>query len=180
MRSVSVFMLICLILLCSNHRPTASADTAEQRSNAVKPTPLILEKNEGERREWRVVEGYVGPPMEHFILKVDPQNGSSSHLVFGTEDLEPGGKIDMHRHPGADEILFLERDSQGEPCGLFERSTRRRHRLYPGQHLDFHDQYRKRVNPLRVHLLGTWIRGIHAGGVGSRRREKYPAIKSGR
>jgi quercetin dioxygenase-like cupin family protein len=108
MRSVSVFMLICLILLCSNHRPTASADTAERGSNAVKPTPLILEKNEGERREWRVVEGYVGPPMEHFILKVDPQNGSSSHLVFGTEDLEPGGKIDMHRHPGADEILFLQ------------------------------------------------------------------------
>ena len=104
MRSASVPILFCLILFCTDHDPTASADTA----NAAKPTPLILEKNEGERREWRVVEGYVGPPMEHFILKVDPQNGGSSHLVFGTEDLEPGGKIDMHRHPGADEILFLQ------------------------------------------------------------------------
>jgi quercetin dioxygenase-like cupin family protein len=43
-----------------------------------------------------------------FILKVDPQNGGSSHLVFGTEDMAPGGKIEMHKHPGSDEILFLE------------------------------------------------------------------------
>jgi quercetin dioxygenase-like cupin family protein len=108
MRSASVPILFCLILFCSNHHPTASADTANKPSHAATPTPLILEKNEGERREWRVVEGYVGRSMEHFILKVDPQNGGSSHLVFGTEDLEPGGKIDMHRHPGADEILFLQ------------------------------------------------------------------------
>lgn len=43
-----------------------------------------------------------------FILKVDPRNGGSSHLVFCTEDLTPGQKIDPHRHPGADEILFLQ------------------------------------------------------------------------
>jgi len=104
MRPTSVPTLFCLILFCSNHHPTVSADT----TNAEKPTPLILEKNDGERREWRVVEGYVGPPMEHFNIKVDPQNGGSSHLVFITEDLEAGGKIDMHRHPGADEILFLQ------------------------------------------------------------------------
>jgi quercetin dioxygenase-like cupin family protein len=29
-------------------------------------------------------------------------------LVFGTEDLAPGGKIEAHRHPGSDEILFLQ------------------------------------------------------------------------
>ena len=108
MRPVSVPTVFCLLLFCPSHHPTASADPANQPANAAKPTPLILEKNEGDRREWRVVEGYAGPPMEHFILKVDPQNGGSSHLVFGTEDLEPGGKIDMHRHPGADEILFLQ------------------------------------------------------------------------
>jgi quercetin dioxygenase-like cupin family protein len=43
-----------------------------------------------------------------FILKVDPHNGGSSHLVFGTEDLQPGGRIEAHRHPGSDEILFLQ------------------------------------------------------------------------
>jgi quercetin dioxygenase-like cupin family protein len=108
MQSVRMPILFCLILFCPNHHPTASADTANQPTNAAKPTPLILEKNDGERREWTVVEGFVGPPMEGFIIKIDPQNGGSKHLVFITEDLEPGGKIDMHRHPESDEILFLQ------------------------------------------------------------------------
>ena len=100
MRSAGVPVLFCLMLFGPNHHPTASADTA-------KPTPLILEKNEGERRVWRAVEGLGETPM-HFILKIDPRNGGSSHLVFGTEDMAPGGKIEMHRHPGSDELLFLE------------------------------------------------------------------------
>ena len=108
MRSASVPILFCLILFCSNHHPTASADTANQPTNAAKPTPLILEKNDGERRAWRDIEGLGPQPEMRFILKVDPQNGGSSHLVFGTEDMAPGGKIEMHKHPGSDEILFLE------------------------------------------------------------------------
>jgi quercetin dioxygenase-like cupin family protein len=44
-------------------------------------------------------------------LKVDRHNGGSSRLVFGTEDLPPGASIDRHRHPGADEILFLQNGS---------------------------------------------------------------------
>jgi quercetin dioxygenase-like cupin family protein len=73
-------------------------------------TPLILEKNEGERRVWRPIEGaegWEGQPGP-FTLKVDRHNGGSSHLVFGTEDLPPGATIDRHRHPGADEILLLQ------------------------------------------------------------------------
>src|SRR5215467_2815174 len=103
MRSVSVPILFCLTVFSSAHQSPASADTA-------KPTPLILEKDEGERRVWRPiegVEGWLGQPAP-FILKVDPQNGASSHLVFVTEDLPPGGKIETHRHPGSDEILFLQ------------------------------------------------------------------------
>ena len=108
MQSVRMPILFCLILFWNNNHPTAVADTDNQPTGVAKPTPLILEKNEGERREWRVVEGFVGPPMEGFIIKIDPQNGGSKHLVFITEDLEPGGKIDMHRHPESDEILFLQ------------------------------------------------------------------------
>src|SRR5215475_6763703 len=107
MRSAKLPIFFCLILFCSNHPSTASADTGSQPTNAAKPTPLILEKDEGERRVWRAVEG-LGPQPENFILKVDPQNGGSSHLVFGSEDLEPGGKIEMHKHPGSDEILFFQ------------------------------------------------------------------------
>ena len=78
-----------------------------QSSATVKATPLILEANEGERR---VVRGWPGHPQpgETFILKVDPKNGGSSHLVFLTIDLGAGGEISTHRHPSADEILYFQ------------------------------------------------------------------------
>lgn len=73
-------------------------------------TPLILEQNEGERRSWRPIEGAKGWDAlpGPFILKVDRRNGGSSHLVLVTEDVPPGATIDRHRHPGADEIIFLQ------------------------------------------------------------------------
>jgi len=78
-----------------------------QSRETPKPTPLILEDNEGERR---VVRGWPGhpDPGETFILKVDPKNGGSSHLVFMTANLAPKGEIAAHRHPDADEILFFQ------------------------------------------------------------------------
>ena len=84
--------------------------TATLSSNANRITPLILEKNDGERRVWRPVEGAKGWDAQPapFILKVDRRNGGSSHLVLGTEDLPPGATIDRHRHPGADEVLLLQ------------------------------------------------------------------------
>src|SRR6516225_7018853 len=94
MQSASVCILFCSILVSSSYHSSASADTA-------KPTPLILEKSEGERRVWRPIEGaegWLGQPAP-FILKVDPQNGGSSHLVFVTEDLPPGGKIEIPQTP---------------------------------------------------------------------------------
>jgi quercetin dioxygenase-like cupin family protein len=77
------------------------------QAQSAKPTPLILEKDGGERRVWRPIEGLEAQPSP-FTLKVDPRNGGSSHLVFGTEDLPPGEQIETHRHPGSDEILFLQ------------------------------------------------------------------------
>ncbi len=79
-------------------------------SDGNKVTPLILEKNDGERRVWRPIEGAKGWDAQPalFILKVDRHNGGSSRLILGTEDLPPGATIPRHRHPGADEILFLQ------------------------------------------------------------------------
>jgi quercetin dioxygenase-like cupin family protein len=118
MRPVSFFMGSCALLVCSSavvHSPLSKLDqpkrprSSSKRMSApsAKASPLILEKDEGERRVWRPVEGLEGQP-SLFILKVDPHNGGSSHLVFGTADLPPGGKIEAHRHPGSDEILFLQ------------------------------------------------------------------------
>ncbi len=88
----------------------APSEIANGSTRMSQSAPLILEKNEGERRVWRPIEGAIGWDAQPgpFILKVDRHNGGSSHLVFGTEDIPPGGEIDRHRHPGADEILLLQ------------------------------------------------------------------------
>lgn len=99
------FKGLCLaaVLVLAAFGPTL----AIPRSAGVTTIPLILERNEGERR---VIRGWPGHPKpgEMFILKVDPLNGGSSHLVLLTAELAPGAQIDEHRHPAADEILFLE------------------------------------------------------------------------
>jgi quercetin dioxygenase-like cupin family protein len=89
---------------------SAPSVTSSQPSSSSRVTPLILEKNEGERRVWRPIEGAKGWDAQPglFILKVDRHNGGSSHLVFGTENLPPGASINRHRHPGADEVLLLQ------------------------------------------------------------------------
>ncbi len=102
MRPARLFIGICAFLVCAS-----AVAPYYLQAQSTKATPLILEKDEGERRVWRPVEG-LESKLSLFILKVDPRNGGSSRLVFGTEDLPPGGKIDAHRHPGSDEILFLQ------------------------------------------------------------------------
>ena len=105
MRPIGFFAGTCAFLACGS----AVAPLSNQTQSA-ELTPLILEKDEGERRVWRPIEG-LDSKLSLFILKVDPQNGGSSHLVFGTEDIPVGGRIDTHQHPGSDEILFLQNGS---------------------------------------------------------------------
>jgi quercetin dioxygenase-like cupin family protein len=95
-------LIVVLTFACA----AAPLTAVPQAAGTSKPTGLILEKNEGERR---VMRGWPGrpDPGETVVLKVDPKNGGSSHLVFTTADLAPG-EIPVHRHPSADEILFLQ------------------------------------------------------------------------
>lgn len=99
------FISVFAILGCAG--ATAPSAPSRKQIDAAKPTPLILEKDEGERR---VVRGWTGhpDPGETFILKIDPKNGGSSHLVLLTASIPVGKKIDTHRHPEADEILFVQ------------------------------------------------------------------------
>src|SRR5713226_5552632 len=105
MRIARFIIAVCAVLVCGY--ATAPPTPTAQATNRTKATPLILEKNEGERLVWR---GYPGHPDAGpvFILKVDPKNGGSSRLVLLTADLAPGKEIVAHKHPGADEILFLQ------------------------------------------------------------------------
>ena len=105
MRAMPVALSVCAVLMCGCAAKTSSPTL--QPAKATAATPLILEKNEGERR---ILRGWPGhpDPGETFTLKVDPKNGGSSHLVFMTGDIAPGGGISAHRHPDADEILYLQ------------------------------------------------------------------------
>jgi len=108
MRTALTAVAICAVLGgVARSAPPAAHNEATIMSGV---TPLILEKNEGEGRAWRPIEGATGWGAQPgpFIFKVDRRNGGSSHLVFITEDVPPGGMIDRHRHPGADEIIFLQ------------------------------------------------------------------------
>lgn len=69
------------------------------------PAALILGVNEGEARTWR---NWGDTP---FIIKVDRQNGGSPDMFMGYEDIAPGLAIPGHRHPTADEIVFVHRGS---------------------------------------------------------------------
>ena len=108
MRMALTAVAICAVLggVAASAPPVAP----NEPNHVVTATPLMLEKDDGERRVWRPIEGAVGWGAQPgpFVFKVDRRNGGSSHLVFVTEDVPPGGKIDRHRHPGADEIVFLQ------------------------------------------------------------------------
>jgi len=122
----SVYLFGCLVWLAtgSPQAPVASAQgiagtqsgLQQSDTRAVTPVPLILAVDEGERRVRRFA---VSAPK--FILKVDPQNGGSSDLTVGYEDLPPGASIPPHWHKMADEILFVHRGA-----GVVELGDRQR------------------------------------------------------
>ena len=108
MRTGLTAVVLCAVL--AGIARSASPPGSNEPNGPGTATPLVLEKDDGEKRAWRPIEGAVGWGAQPgpFVFKVDRHNGGSSHLVFLTEDLPPGGKIDRHRHPGADEIVFLQ------------------------------------------------------------------------
>jgi len=83
--------------------------------------PLALEKEEGEQRVRRPRNNPMasGP----FILKIDPKNGGSSHLILGTEEMAQGALIPRHKHLGQDEILFIQTSTAHVWLGDQERDV---------------------------------------------------------
>src|SRR2546426_9583305 len=112
MRMARCIIAVCGVLVCG-YAAAPPAPTA-QATNRTKATPLILEKNEGERR---VVRGWPGhpDPGETFILKVDPKNGGSSHLGLFSADPPPReGKVGP-KHPHADAMLLFQTGTARRP-----------------------------------------------------------------
>ena len=92
-------------ILASGYFITRSGAAVHAVSN-TSTTPLILEKEDGERRVRRPRE--IPVPTGPFTIKVDQVNGGSKNLVLGTEILAPGGTISRHKHIGQDEIVLIE------------------------------------------------------------------------
>ena len=95
------FAIVIVTLVAVYVIQTRSAQSSSAATSQAGPKPLLLEKDEGERRIWRE------PPPGDFILKVSPKNNGSQHLVMGTEDMHPGDEFPMHQHLGQDEILYI-------------------------------------------------------------------------
>src|SRR5437667_1468989 len=104
MRLAGSIVGILAVWLCS--LAAGPRNVPAETSGNTTPSPLILEKPEGERRVRRFSGNKMGTTP--FILKVDPKNGASQHLVMFTEDLAPGASIPRHKHPGAEEIVILQ------------------------------------------------------------------------
>jgi quercetin dioxygenase-like cupin family protein len=106
-------MAAMLVAVCVFQTRSAQSSSATTSQAAAKP--LLLEKNEGERRIWRE------PPPGDFILKASPKNNGSQHLVMGTEDMAPGDEFPTHKHLGQDEILYIEKGTVHVHLGDQER-----------------------------------------------------------
>jgi quercetin dioxygenase-like cupin family protein len=112
-KTTFVTMAVMLVAICVLE--SRSAQSVSATTSRAAPKPLLLEKNEGERRIWRE------PPPGDFILKVSPKNNGSQHLVMGTEDITPGDEFPTHKHLGQDEILFIQKGTVHVHLGDQER-----------------------------------------------------------
>jgi len=106
MRGVNGLFFLVVVGACQTARTVPSHDGCAPTvpTGAVSPTGLVLQENEGERRDR--LGGHFP-----FIIKVDRLNGGSRQLVMGYEDVAPGQVIPPHRHLTADEIIFVHHGS---------------------------------------------------------------------
>ena len=154
MRIAHFAIMVSAVFACGSATPPTELEP--QATNVVQATPLILEKNEGERR---VARGWPGhpDPGETIILKVDRKNGGSSHLVFFTADLPPGSAIETHKHAP----IFADRNGQGSFGRHSEGRARWRHGFHPCRHMDFRFEYWKGLRKPSVPLFSARFRGLH-------------------
>lgn len=113
--ATSTLATVALVFLSAFVLQTRSAQSSSRTRSPAGAKPLLLEKDEGERRIWRE------PPPGDFILKVSPENNGSQHLVMVTEDMPPGGEIEAHKHLAQDEILYVVKGTVHAHLGNQER-----------------------------------------------------------
>ena len=113
LRTTFAITALMIFAICVFQTRSARSSSTTMPQTAAKP--ILLEKDEGERRIWRE------PPPGDFILKVSQKNNGSQHLVMGTEDMAPGDEFQMHKHLGQDEILYIVKGTVHAHVGDQER-----------------------------------------------------------
>jgi quercetin dioxygenase-like cupin family protein len=113
------FATLTAVLVAVFVSQTRSAPSSSRTTSDIAAKPLLLEKNEGEKRLWRPEPGETDPG--GFILKVTPKSNGSQHLVLVTEDMAPGRTIPTHKHLQQDEIVLIEKGTIHAHIGAQER-----------------------------------------------------------
>ena len=150
-------MLLIAVCVCQGQSTQAGPPARESG-----PAPLLLEKNEGERRIWR------DPPLGGFMLKISPKNNRSRHLVMGMEDLLPGSVIPEAQTsrsgrdcPGS----VRSHACSGRRSGA--RPASGRHSVHSGIYLGEFEEQREPASDHGVHILGARVRESPAMCIGA-------------
>jgi quercetin dioxygenase-like cupin family protein len=97
----SVFAFHLATLRAAGRSEQTSQAASQIDGTTAMSTGLILAAGEGER----LIRRQYGFPL---IIKVDPVNGGSKHMVVGTEEIPAGKSIPVHKHSHADEFIVLQ------------------------------------------------------------------------
>ena len=97
----SVFAFHLTTLRAAGRSERTSQAASQIDGTTATSTGLILAAGEGER----LIRRQYGFPL---IIKVDPVNGGSKHMVVGTEEIPAGKSIPVHKHSHADEFIVLQ------------------------------------------------------------------------
>ena len=106
-RLIGIVVIAAASLFASelaNARAAGQSDWTGQAASSIggtTSTGLILAAGEGER----LIRRQYGFPL---VIKVDPANGGSKHMVVGTEEIPAGRSIPVHKHSHADEFIVLQ------------------------------------------------------------------------
>jgi quercetin dioxygenase-like cupin family protein len=130
----------------------------------------ILKEADGEHRVHRPPPGALSSLNAPFIIKVDPKNVGSTDFFLLTEDIAPGQAIPAHRHPNAEEIIFIHAGQglaslDGRETTVATGATI----FHAAQHHRHLAQHWQRAVAYRGRLLAPGIRGVHADD-----RWRYP------
>ena len=117
LRPFVTMILVSAAALAAGSSAAPSAQAPHSAAAQSATVPLVLAKEEGERR----VRRNLGGAAPGFIIKVDPVNGGSTDFFMGYEDIPPGRVIPPHRHFNADEIIFVHKGSGRAEVGDIRR-----------------------------------------------------------